>query len=235
MVSTSRGLDWATAHARLGHLNTRAIQLLHDKRMAHGIDLPTQGSLDDIKQCVGCTVGKAHRLPFPAHASHRATRPLQLVHSDICGPIEVTHLLVNDKQLNIKWYILTFVDDYSRWLWIAIINDKSGKTVMSHFIKYKMWAERYTGFNIQALRTDGGGEHVNDELRIHLQMLGIERHTTTAYTPQQNGVAERINRIIMEQRVLCYTRPTYHRPSGRTLWRQQYTCATTHRPGRSTT
>ena len=196
--STSKGLDWATVHARLGHLNPQAIQLLHDKRMAHGIDFPTRGNPDDIKQCVGCMFGKAHRLPFPAQATHRATRPLQLVHSDICGPIEVTHELVNNKQLKIKWYILTFVDDYSRWLWIAIINDKSGKTVMSQFIKYKVWAERYTGFSVQALRTDGGGEYVNDDLKTYLQTMGIERHLTAAYTPQQNGVAERINRTLME-------------------------------------
>ena len=196
--SASRGLDWATVHARLGHLNPAAIQQMHDKRMAHGINLPTVGSPDDIKQCVGCTVGKAHRLPFPAQASHRATRPLQLVHSDICGPVEVTHELVNNKKLVIKWYILTFVDDYSRWLWIAIINDKSGKTVMSQFIKYKVWAERYTGFDITALRTDGGGEYVNDDFKTYLQTMGIERNITTAYTPQQNGVAERINRTIME-------------------------------------
>ena len=196
--SASKGLDWATVHARLGHLNPQAIQLLHDKRMAHGIDMPTQGSPDDVKQCVGCAIGKALRLPFPAQASSRATRPLQLVHSDICGPIEVVHELVNNKQLVNKWYILTFVDDYSRWLWIAIITDKSGKTVMSQFIKFKVWAERYTGFDITALRTDGGGEYVNDDFQTYLQTMGIERNITTAYTPQQNGVAERVNRTIME-------------------------------------
>ncbi len=60
------GLDWVTVHARLGHLNTLAIQLLHDKQMALGMDMPTRGSPDDVKQCEGCAIGKAHRLPFPS-------------------------------------------------------------------------------------------------------------------------------------------------------------------------
>jgi transposase InsO family protein len=195
---SNKGLDWVTAHARLGHLNTRAIQLMHDKRMAHGVELPNSGSPDDVKQCVGCIVGKAHRLPFPAQASHRSQRPLQLVHSDICGPVVVEHGLSNGKQLANKWYLLTFVDDYSRQLWVQLIADKTGDTVLRQFRQYKLWAEKYCGFDIKAIRTDGGGEYVNEQFSTYLHTMGIQRQMTTAHTPQQNGVAERVNRTIME-------------------------------------
>ena len=198
VYSAKKTLDWATVHARLGHLNPQAIQLMHDKRMAHGVTMPTEGSPDDLKQCVGCAVGKAHRLPFPAQASNRAARPLELIHSDICGPIEVIHVRPDGKLVEIKWYILTFVDDYSRLLWIAITSDKSSKTVMKQFSHYKAWAERYTGFAIKAIRTDGGTEYVNADFKTFLQILGIDRQVTAAYTPQQNGVAERANRTILE-------------------------------------
>jgi transposase InsO family protein len=195
---SGKTLDWVTAHARLGHLNTRAIQLMHDKHMALGVELPNSGSPDDVKECVGCTVGKAHRLPFPAQASHRSERPLELVHSDVCGPVVVEHELSDGRQLVRKWYVLTFVDDYSRELWVAITADKSGDTVMRQFIQYKVWAEKYCGFDIKAIRTDGGGEYVNERFSTYLHTMGIQRQVTTAYTPQQNGVAERVNRTIME-------------------------------------
>ena len=51
--SSSKGLDWAIVHARLGHINPQAIQLMHDKHMVLGVDVPTQGSPDDIKKCEG--------------------------------------------------------------------------------------------------------------------------------------------------------------------------------------
>jgi hypothetical protein len=60
--------------------------------------------------------------PFPDQATYRATRPLQLVHSDVCGPIQA------DSKEDVKWYLITFIDDYSRFVWIAITDDKSGKT-----------------------------------------------------------------------------------------------------------
>ena len=196
--STSKALDWATVHARLGHLNAQAIQLMHDKQMALGVAMPARGSPDDIKQCVGCAVGKAHRLPFPAQASHRATRPLELIHSDMCGPIDIRHDLPGNKQVIVKWYILTFVDDYSRWVWIAFTSNKSGPTVMDQFKRYRAHVQLYTGFDIKAIRTDGGSEYINADFKTYLHILGVDRQVTAAYTPQQNGVAERVNRTILE-------------------------------------
>ena len=198
--TTSTTLDWLTVHARLGHLNVRSIQQLLDKHMASGITVPVQGSPDDIKKCTDCIIGKAHRLPFPKQASTRSTRPLQLVHSDVCGPIDtvVRHSRNKHATVNVKRYILTFIDDYSRLLWIVITIDKSGATVMANFIRYKAWAERFTGFDIQCLRTDGGTEYVNNDFKTYLSIMGIDRQVTAAYTPEQNGVAERANRTILD-------------------------------------
>ena len=191
---TSEALSWVTIHARMGHLNPRAMQTMLDKGMALGITLPSAGSPTDIDQCAGCLAGKSHRQPFPAQATHRATQPLQLVHSDICGPIQTGS---GDKD-NSKRYIITFIDDYSRFTWVAITSDKTGKTALNQFIRYKVWAERHTGFAVKTLRTDGGGEYINDQFSTYLYTMGIERQVTVARTPQQNGVAERANRTIME-------------------------------------
>ena len=104
----------------------------------------------------------------------------------------------SDDKGSTKRYIVTFIDDYSRFTWIAITSDKTGKTVLEQIIRYKVWAERYTGFSIKTLRTDGGGEYVHDHFNTYLFTMGIERQVTVAHTPQQNGVSERANRTIME-------------------------------------
>ena len=189
---SSEPVSWTTVHGRMGHLSPTALKAMLDKQLALGLTAPAAGSPADIDHCAGCLAGKSHRIPFPAATSHRATQPLALIHSDICGPIQTG---ADD---NSKRYILTFIDDYSRFTWIAITSDKTGTTALNQFIRYKIWAERYTGFSIKTLRTDGGGEYINDQFSTYLSIVGIERQVTTARTPQQNGVAERANRTIME-------------------------------------
>ena len=193
-AGTSEPLSWVTVHARMGHLNPRAVQTMLDKGMVLGLTAPSAGSPADIDQCAGCLAGKAHRRPFPVQSSHRATQPLQLVHSDVCGPIQTD----SDGKKSAKRYIITFIDDYSRFTWIAITSDKTGKTALEQFVRYKAWGERYTGFSVKTLRTDGGGEYIHDQFNTYLLTMGIERQVTVARTPQQNGVAERANRTIME-------------------------------------
>ena len=194
-AGTSEPLSWPTVHARMGHLNPRAMQTMLDKGMVLGLINPSTGNLADIDQCAGYLIGKAHRRPFPAQSTHRATQPLQWVHSDVCGPIQTDS---DDSKDSTKRYIVTFIDDYSRFTWAVITSDKTGKTVLEQFVRYKAWAERYTGFSIKTLRTDGGGEYVHDHFNKYLLTMGIERQVTVARTPQQNGAAERANRTIME-------------------------------------
>ena len=94
--------------------------------------------------------------------------------------------------------IITSIDDYNRYVWTTVVSDKTSATVLNAFKQYKAWAERQTGFKVQTLRTDGGGEYINAHFDTYLTILGIQRQVTTAYTPQQNGVAERMNRTLLE-------------------------------------
>ena len=146
-AGTSSPLNWVIAHGRRGHLNPRDMQAVHDKGMALGFTVPSAGSPADIDHCAGCLAGKSHCSPFPTKASHRATQPLELVHSDVCGHIHEG-------------------DNTSR--------------------------KRYI------VRTDGGGEYTHDQFNTYLNIMGIQRQMSAAQTPQQNGVAERVNRTIME-------------------------------------
>jgi len=178
-TTAERGRLW---HDRLGHLNAQQMEQLYS------------GSLIDSKvdkefSCDSCQVGKSHRAAMPTAATHRSTRPLQLVHSDICGPINV-------QALGDVRYMLTFVDDFSRYVAIYLMHGRSGNEVLDCFRDYKTWAETTTGNTLVALRTDGAGEYVKGVFNDFIVEHGITRQVTPAYTPEHNGVAERVNRTI---------------------------------------
>ena len=75
---------------------------------------------------------------------------------------------------------------------------KDTATILDHFKVYKAWAENITNQRIKILRTDGGGEYLNTDMQKYLKEHGIEHQHTVPYTPQQNGIAERFNRTLIE-------------------------------------
>ena len=93
-------------------------------------------------------------------------------------------------------YFLLFVDDFSRMNWVYFLKKKS--EAFEHFKKFKALVEKQSGCQIKTLRTDRGGEFVSEEFNHFCEENGIHRELTAPYTPQQNGVAERRNRTIVE-------------------------------------
>ena len=172
-------------HCRFGHLSYKGLHALAHKGMVEG--LPTTITAPQ-KLCSNCLVGKQHRENIPKKSLWKSTHKLQLIHSDICGPITPTS---NSN----KRYILSFIDDFSRKTWIFFLNQKSEAFVM--FKSFKACVEKEAGASIQCLRTDRGGEFTSNEFTEFCKEHGINRQLTSAYTPQQNGVAERKNRTIM--------------------------------------
>ncbi|KAE8687328.1 Peroxidase 44 [Hibiscus syriacus] len=94
-------------------------------------------------------------------------------------------------------YYVTFVDDFSRRVWVYTM--KTNDEVLGFFLKWKKMVETQTGRKIKRLRTDNGGEYKNDPFIKDCEEEGIVRHFTVRSTPQQNGVAERMNRILVEK------------------------------------
>jgi Integrase core domain len=129
--------------------------------------LPKIEKLDHV--CEVCTLGKQHRLPFPKGRSWRAKQPLQLVHTDICGPlVPVSH--------GGNKYLIIFIDDYSRKTWVYFLKEKSAAFVV--FKNFKNLVENESGYKIKTLRSDKGGW-------VHLQatsrFLQASRHSSTIY------------------------------------------------------
>lgn len=175
-------------HRRLGHLNFDSMNQLQRNQLATGISSSLH-PLHDRQLCVGCVLGKSHRVAMPKTATTRATRVLELIHSDICGPMECA-------SLGGKRYFITFVDDYSRYVVVKVMSQKS--EALKLFIEYKAWAENATGRRIQKFRSDGGGEYVSKDFSDYLSQHGIARQQSPPYTPEHNGVAERFNRTLVE-------------------------------------
>ena len=97
-------------------------------------------------------------------------------------------------------YFLSIIDDYSRRVWVYILRNKA-----ETFQKFKEWhtqIENQQGTKLKVLRTDNGLEFVSDQFNTLCTHHGIKRHKIVAGTPQQNGLAERMNRTILE-RVRC--------------------------------
>ena len=172
-------------HARFGHLNFRALRDLASKGMVEG--MPTVDRVEQV--CDGCTFGKQHRIPFPHQSSFRASQGLELVHADLCGKI-------SPPTPGGKEYFLLVVDDHSRYMWVELLKTKD--EALSHFKKIKQQAELEHGRKLKALRTDRGGELNSNLFTVFCNETGIKHYTTTPYSPQQNGVVERRNQIVVE-------------------------------------
>ena len=169
-------------HKRLGHSSVKTMKGTQSLVK----DMPLVNEFDHV--CDVCQQGKQVRLPFP-HSSWKAKYKLELVHSDVCGPMSVP-------SLNGSRYFLTFIDDYTRWCWIYFLTQKS--QVAEKFGEFKKMVENQAECKIKCIRTDNGGEYTGHCFQSICKESGIVHQFTTPYTPQQNGVCERKNRTLME-------------------------------------
>lgn len=175
-----KGRIW---HRRLGHLNR--FDMIKLKGMSEGYDLEETCN----QNCESCIKGKQVKKSFKKSLS-RATGLLNLIHSDLCGPME-------NESFGGARYMLTFLDDHSRKAFVYFLKEKS--EVPETFVKFKKFVENQTERKIKVLRTDNGGEYVNNRLKNILEDAGIKHQLTVAYNPQQNGRAERLNRTLIEK------------------------------------
>lgn len=167
-------------HRRLGHLNYTYVK---------NLKCNAEAKMDISTKCKVCVKGKFSIFPFK-NIGTRATKVLELVHSDLCGPVETA-------SLGGARYFLTFVDDFTHKVFIYILKNKNETAKI--FKIFKAYVENQTEQKIKILRSDNGGEYLSNFLKSYLEESGIQHQFTVPYTPQQNGVAERMNRTIVEK------------------------------------
>lgn len=175
--------EW-TWHYRFGHLNFQDLSLLQRKNMVSGLPQIQQPS----ELCIECLESKQARSSFSQQVPTRSRSKLEVIYSDVCGPMQTDSLGGNR-------FFVTFIDDFSRKIWAYLLKRKS--EVFDTFVKFKNLVEKQSGLQIKTLRTDGGGEYVSDQFQDFCEKEGITHEVTPPYTPQHNGTAERRNRTIM--------------------------------------
>ncbi|KAJ0455006.1 putative RNA-directed DNA polymerase [Helianthus annuus] len=171
-------------HARLGHANFQILEAMGSKDLVTGMPRIKHPK----KICEGCLVAKQTRKSFPDKAPWRASKPLELLHADLCGPITPQSMGGNQ-------YFFLIVDDFCRYMWVYLLRSKD--EALAKFKIFKAQVEKESRYKVKTLRTDRGGEFMSNEFIDYCQQEGIKRQTTAPYTPQQNGVVERRNRTVM--------------------------------------
>ncbi|CAL2254172.1 unnamed protein product [Prunus armeniaca] len=169
-------------HQRLGHTTNEVT-----KKMLQASAISAS---DDISSaiCSACLQGKMHRLSFPTSHS-RATMPFQCIHSDVWGPSAV-------KSIDGYRYYVNFVDECTGFMWLYPIFNKSD--VFGVFKKfYAMLTNQYDA-KVKTFQTDGGGEFTSTLFTAFLDSKGVNHHLSCPHTPQQNGLAERKNRHVID-------------------------------------
>ncbi|KAK8931024.1 hypothetical protein KSP39_PZI016079 [Platanthera zijinensis] len=165
-------------HYRHGHPSMQVMRRLY----------PEFGNVSHLS-CESCLFAKLHRVSYVPRVDVRASAPFDLLHSDVWGPCPVPTLLGHR-------YYVTFIDDFSRMTWVYLMKNRS--ELLSIF--QHLWNEIFTQFSVRlkCLRTDNGREYMSQSMSSFLSDKGIIHQTSCPDTPQQNGVAERKNRHLLE-------------------------------------
>jgi len=154
--------------------------------MVDGISLQRS----DHQFCEGCAFGKQHRSPFHwDDPRQRSINPGDLIHTDLCGPMNVP-------SVGGSMYFILFKDDCSGFRVIECFKRKTDTA--ASFKRFTVQLQRETGHDVHIVRSDRGTKYTSEQFRNFLNEANIKQELTTPYTPEQNGSSERDNRTIME-------------------------------------
>ncbi|KAL4573166.1 hypothetical protein LXL04_019963 [Taraxacum kok-saghyz] len=164
-------------HQRLGQMSEKGMKMLASK-----------GSIPDLKKvtidfCEPCVMGKQKKVSFLKSGNPPTSGKLELIHSDV--------------YVGGARYYVTFIDDCTRKVWVYFLKQKS--EVFSEFKKWRATVENKTNLKIKCFRSDNGGEYSSNEFVDYCAENGIRMMKTVPENPQQNGVAERMNRTLCER------------------------------------
>nr|GEV36435.1 putative ribonuclease H-like domain-containing protein [Tanacetum cinerariifolium] len=173
-------------HRRLGHVNFKTINKLVKGNLVRG--LPSKVFTND-NSCVACKKGKQHRASCTSKTVSSVDQPLFRLHMDLFGPTFV-------KSLSKKSYCLVINDDYSRFSWVFFLATKDETaSVLKSFI---VGLENLFSLKVKIIRCDNGTEFKNADHNQFCGLKGIKREFSVPRTPQQNSIAERKNRTLIE-------------------------------------
>ncbi|KAF5775382.1 putative RNA-directed DNA polymerase [Helianthus annuus] len=182
-ATEKESISW---HRRMGHIHLRKMNHLVKNNLVNGVPVRSF-HLQDI--CVSCQKGKQTKKSHPLKKINTVSMPLERLHMDLFGPMK-------HKTTFGDAYCLVVTDDYSRFSWVSFMAHKSATPGILKDLLTML--ENLYSLKVKRIRSDNGTEFKNQVMDEFCTSKGILHEYSSRYTPQQNGVAERKNRTIIE-------------------------------------
>ncbi|GKB90895.1 putative ribonuclease H-like domain-containing protein, partial [Tanacetum coccineum] len=173
-------------HRRLSHVKFKTINKLVKENLVRGLPLK---HFENDQTCVAYLKGKQHKASCKSKIQNSITQPLFMLYMDLFGPTFMSSLMN-------KKYCLVVTDDYNRFTWVFFLASKDETSgILKSFITE---IENIVDKKVKIIRCDNGTEFKNRVMSDFCEKKGNKREFSVARTPQQNGVAERRNRTLIE-------------------------------------
>nr|GEV10499.1 hypothetical protein [Tanacetum cinerariifolium] len=171
---------------RLGHIDFKTMNKLVKGNLVRGS--PSKIFQND-NSCVACQKGNQHKACYKAKLVNTISKPLHMLHMDLFS-------LINVKSLMKKSYCLVVIDDFSIFSWVFFLATK-GETsgILKTFI---IGIENQLDCKVKVIKCDNETESKNSVMNQFCKDKGINREYSIARTSQQNRVAERKNKTLIE-------------------------------------
>ncbi|GKF01755.1 retrovirus-related pol polyprotein from transposon TNT 1-94, partial [Tanacetum coccineum] len=185
LLKASKTKSWIW-HRRLSHLNFSAINHLARHGLVRGLP---KLKFEKDHLCSACAMCKRKKKPHKPKSKDTNQEKLYLLNMDLYGPMHVA-------SVNGKKCILIIVDDYSRFTWVKFLRSKD--ETLDFIIKFLKMIQVRLKVPVRRIRTDNGTEFINQTLHEYYEKVGISHETFVASSPQQNGVVEIRNHMLIE-------------------------------------
>ena len=167
-----------TWHRRLGHPSLGYLKRL----------FPSFSNCNVPLDCEACVFAKSHKQSYYPSSNH-SSEPFCLIHSDVWGPAPES----NKQHFS---YFISFIDDCTRMCWVYFLKHRS--EVFDVVTKFYHMIVNQFNISPKVIRSNNGGEYINHQMTHFFSTHGIIHQTSCPHSPQQNGVAERKNRTLLE-------------------------------------
>ena len=171
----------------MGHISHTVVKHLIEQKIVLGLELDTKS---EPTFCTSCAKARPTRKPVPKERVDYISHVLgDKIHSDIWGP-------AMPQSYNGKLYYVSFTDNYTRWMTIYCISQKS--EVLAKYKEYEAWMRTQYSKLIKVLQSDRGSEYLSKDFNNYLKVNSTIRSLTVHDMPKENSIAKRLNCTLLE-------------------------------------